>query len=344
MISSSESDGLKEQMEPSVAGKKIVVTGGAGFLGRVVVAKLRERGCGSGDIFVPRRAQMDLSKAEDVARMFDEARPQIVIHLAATVANQQGRGTAAESFCNNVLMSTQLMEAAGRRGVEKMVCLGSASSYPANASMPLRESDLFNGLPEASRAAHGIAKRLPWIHAQACRQQYGLRCIFLVPTNFYGPGDNFEEETSYVIPSLVRNFVEAAEAGAEEVVVRGTGCATRDFLHVEDCAEGIVLALEKCNGTEPVNLGSGTEVGIHEVARRVARLAGFEGRTLWDANSPDGPLRRVLDISRAQREFGFRARRNLPDGLAETIEWYRQERGRMRTSEMRGEKATASRA
>jgi GDP-L-fucose synthase len=344
MIPSSGANGLKEPMEPSVAGKKIVVTGGAGFLGRVVVAKLRERGCGSGDIFVPRRAQMDLSKAEDVARMFDEARPQIVIHLAATVANQQGRGTAAESFCNNVLMSTQLMEAAGRRGVEKMVCLGSASSYPANASMPLRESDLFNGLPEASRAAHGIAKRLPWIHALACRQQYGLRCIFLVPTNFYGPGDNFGEETSYVIPSLVRKFVEAAEAGAEEVVVRGTGCATRDFLHVEDCAEGIVLALEKYNGTEPVNLGSGTEVGIHEVARRVARVAGFEGRTLWDANYPDGPLRRVLDTSRAQREFGFRARRNLPDGLAETIEWYRQERGRMRASEMRGEKATASRA
>jgi GDP-L-fucose synthase len=331
-------------MESSVAGKKIVVTGGAGFLGRVVVAKLRERGCGSRDIFVPRRAQMDLTKAEDVARMFDEAQPQIVIHLAATVANQRGRGTAAESFCNNVLMSTQLMEAAARRGVEKMVCLGSASSYPANASMPLRESDLFNGLPEASRAAHGIAKRLPWIHAQACRQQYGLRCIFLVPTNFYGPGDNFEEETSYVIPSLVRKFVEAAEAGAEEVVVRGTGCATRDFLHVEDCAEGIVLALEKYNGAEPVNLGSGTEVGIHEVARRVARLAGFEGRTLWDANYPDGPLRRVLDISRAQREFGFRARRNLPDGLAETIEWYRQERVRRIGNFERGEKATASRA
>jgi GDP-L-fucose synthase len=331
-------------MEPGLVGKKIVVTGGAGFLGRVVVGKLRERGCGLNDIFVPRRAQMDLTRAEDVARMFDEAQPQIVIHLAATVVNPAGRGNAAESFCNNVLMSTLLTETTARYGVEKMVCLGSASSYPANASMPLRESDLFTGLPEASRAAHGIAKRLPWIHAQACRQQYGLRSIFLVPTNFYGPGDNFEEETSYVIPSLVRKFVDAAEAGAEEVVVKGTGCATRDFLHVEDCAEGIVLALEKYSGTDPVNLGSGTEVGIHEVARRVARLAGFEGRTLWNANYPDGPLRRVLDISRAQREFGFRARRNLPDGLAETVEWYQRDRVQGRRSEERSGKAIASRA
>src|ERR1700690_1680355 len=331
-------------MEPGLVGKKIVVTGGAGFLGRVVVGKLRERGCGLNDIFVPRRAQMDLTRAEDVARMFDEAQPQIVIHLAATVVNPAGRGNAAESFCNNVLMSTLLTETTARYGVEKMVCLGSASSYPANASMPLRESDLFTGLPEASRAAHGIAKRLPWIHAQACRQQYGLRSIFLVPTNFYGPGDNFEEETSYVIPSLVRKFVDAAEAGAEEVVVKGTGCATRDFLHVEDCAEGIVLALEKYSGTDPVNLGSGTEVGIHEVARRVARLAGFEGRTLWNANYPDGPLRRFLDISRAQREFGFRARRNLPDGLAETVEWYQRDRVQGRRSEERSGKAIASRA
>src|SRR5580704_4909901 len=239
-------------MEASLAGKKIVVTGGAGFLGRVVVGKLRERGCT--EVIVPRRAETDLTRGEDVERMFSEAEPQILIHLAATVANAAGRGNAAECFCANVLMSTQLMEAAAKRGIEKMVCVGSASSYPANASLPLRESDLFGGLPEASRVAHGVAKRLGWIQAQACRQQYGLRTIFLIPTNFYGPGDNFGEETSFVIPSLVRKFVEAAEAGAEEVTLRGTGCATRDFLHVEDCAEGILMALEKYTGAGPVNL------------------------------------------------------------------------------------------
>ena len=318
------------------------MTGGAGFLGHAVVRKLVERGCGAGEIVVPRRAHLDLSRASDVGRMFDEAQPHIVIHLAATVVNAAGRGNDAESFCNNVLMTTQIIETAAQRGIEKMVCIGSASSYPANASMPLRESDLFAGLPEASRMTHGIAKRLPWIQTQACRQQYGLKCIFLIPTNFYGPGDNFDAATSFVIPSLVRKFVEAAEANAETVTLRGTGSATRDFLHVDDCAEGILLALERHDGAEAVNLGSGTEVGIHEVARRVAKLAGFTGRILWDANYPDGPLRRALDISRAQREFGFRARRNLPEGLAETVEWYRGERGGMK--EQRREKAIASRA
>jgi GDP-L-fucose synthase len=259
--------------------------------------------------------------------MLDEAKPDLLLHLAATVDNPGEGGNAAASFCNNVLMSTQLMEAACQRGIEKMICLGSASSYPANAPIPLREQDLFTGLPEATRAAHGIAKRLPLIHAQACRQQYGFRCIFLIPTNLYGPGDNVDPETCYVIPSFVRKFMEAAASHAAEVVVRGTGRATRDFLHVDDCAEGILLALEKYDGVEAVNLGSGIEVRIDELALEIAALAGYAGRTVWDASYPDGPARRVLDIARAQREFGFRPRISLQEGLRRTVEWCRGTRG-----------------
>jgi GDP-L-fucose synthase len=310
-------------------GKRVVVTGGAGFLGQVVVRKLRERGCRG--IVVPRRATCDLTRRDCVTRMLDEVKPDFLLHLAATVDNPAGRGNAAASFCNNVLMSAQLMEVACQRGIEKMVCLGSASSYPANAPIPLREQDLFMGLPEPTRVAHGIAKRLPLIQAQACRQQYGFRCIFLIPTNFYGPGDNVDPETCYVIPSFVRKFMEAAESHAAEVVVRGTGGATRDFLYVDDCAEGILLALEKYDGVEPVNLGSGIEVRIDELALEIAVLAGYAGRIVWDASYPDGPARRVLDIARAQREFGFRPRISLQEGLRSTIEWCRETRDRSAT-------------
>lgn len=322
------------------AGKRVAVTGGAGFLGRVIVRKLRERGCR--EIAVPRRATCDLTRRNDVTRLLEEARPDLLLHLAASVDNPAGRGNAATSFCNNVLMTMQLIEAACRRGIEKMVCLGSASSYPSNAPIPVREEDLFAGLPEPTRAAHGIAKRLPLIHALACRQQYGFRCIFLIPTNFYGPGDNFDPETCYVIPALVRKFVAAAESHAAEVVVGGTGGATRDFLYVDDCAEGILLATEKYDGGEAVNLGSGIEVRIDQLALKIAELAGFSGRIVWDASYPGGPARRVLDITRAQREFGFRPRIGLQDGLRETIAWYRATRGR-RASETEEEKAFASR-
>jgi GDP-L-fucose synthase len=314
-----------EQKSNFFAGKRVVVTGGAGFLGHVVARKLREHGCR--EIFIPRRATCDLTRWDCVTRMLDEAKPDFLLHLAATVDNPAGRGNAAASFCNNVLMSTQLMEAACQRGIEKMVCLGSASSYPANAPIPLREQDLFTGLPEPTRAAHGIAKRLPLIHAQACRRQYGFRCIFLIPTNFYGPGDNVDPETCYVIPSFVRKFVEAAESHAAEVVMRGTGRATRDFLHVDDCAEGILLALEKYDGAEAVNLGSGIEVRIGELALEIAALAGYAGRIVWDANYPDGSVRRVLDIARAQREFGFRPRISLQEGLRGTVKWCCETRG-----------------
>jgi GDP-L-fucose synthase len=324
----------------SLGGKKIVVTGGAGFLGRAVVRQLADRNCR--EIIMPRRASCDLRRSDDIARLLDSARPDYLLHLAATVDNTVGGANVAASFSDNVLMSTQLIEAAAHRGLKKMICLGSASSYPACAPMPLREQDLFSGLPEASRAAHGVAKRLPLIQAQACRRQYGLLCIFLIPTNFYGPGDNFDAETSYVIPSLIRRFVEAAESETPEVVLRGTGCATRDFLHVEDCAAGILLALERYDRPEPVNLGSGTEIAIGELAERVAGLVGYAGRIVWDAKYPDGPVRRVLDTTRATAGFGFRAGRSLQEGLRETIEWYRATR-RQNVLEF-GARALASRA
>jgi GDP-L-fucose synthase len=301
--------------------KRIVVTGGAGFLGRYVVDKLKERGCR--DISIPRRSSFDLSRWDDIERLFEQARPHLLLHLAATVDNPAGHRNVASSYYNNVLMTTQLIEAASRHGVEKMICIGSASSYPPNAPFPLCEQDLFKGLPDASREAHGIAKRLAWIQARAYRQQYGFHCVFLIPTNFYGPGDNFDPKSSYVIPSLIRKFIEASETGSDEVVIGGSGCATRDFLHVDDCAEGIILALERYSGADAINLGSGIEIGIHELARKIARATNYTGRILWDPTYPDGPTRRVLDITRAQRELGFKAKKNLNEGLAETVEWYR---------------------
>jgi GDP-L-fucose synthase len=302
-------------------GRRIAVTGGAGFLGRVVVRKLQERGCA--EVTIPRRASCDLSRWDHIEQLFEKYRPHLLLHLAATVDSPAEDRDVAQSFYNNVMMTTQLMEASSRHGVEKMICIGSASSYPANAPLPLREQDLFQGLPDAGRAIHGIAKRLPFIQAQAYRRQYGFHCVFLIPTNFYGPGDNFEPKTSYVIASLIRTLVQAADTGATEIVIGGSGCATRDFIHVEDCAEAIVLALEHYSGGDAVNLGSGIEVSIHELARKIAHVTGYTGRIQWDPSYPEGTMRRVLDVARAQEEFGFRARRGLADGLVETVEWYR---------------------
>jgi len=303
------------------AGKRVVVTGGAGFLGRVVVRKLREVGCR--EVAVPRRADCDLTRRENIECLLSAARPDLVIHLAARVDNSPSQTEAAAYFYDNVLMSAQLLDAVARRGIEKLTIAGSAASYPASAALPLREADLFAGLPEASREAHGVAKRLPLIHAQACRRQYGLRFAFLIAGNLYGPGDNFDPRTSYVIPSLVRTFVEAAESGRSEVTLRGSGTITRDFLHVEDCAEAILLAAAFYDSDDAVNLGSGVEVRMSDLAARIAQLAGYGGTISWSASRTDGTPRRMLDTQRAARAFGFRARRNLDDGLREVIESYR---------------------
>jgi GDP-L-fucose synthase len=232
-------------------GRRIAVSGGPGSLGRVVVRKLHERGCT--DLTVPRRATCDLSRWDHIEQFFDKCRLHLLLHLAATVDNPASHRDVAESFYNNAMMAMQVIEASSRHGVEKMICIGSASSYPANALVPLREQDLFKGLPDPARAVRGIAKRLPLIQAQAYRQQHGFHCVFLIPTNFYGPGDNFEPKTSYVIASLIRKFVNAVDTGATEIVIGGIGCATRDFIHVEDCAEGILLALEHYRSGDAVN-------------------------------------------------------------------------------------------
>jgi GDP-L-fucose synthase len=310
-------------------GKRVVMTGGAGFLGRVMAEKLVQLGCG--EVVVVRRTACDLSRREEIQRLLKRARPELILQLAGWGNLAVKAAEAADRLYSSVLMTTELIEAACREGVQKMAILGNISCYPAGAPVPLREKDLFNGLPEASHAAEGVAKRLALLQAQAYREQYGFRCIFLIATNTYGPGDNFEPGTSRVIPTLIRKFVEAVETGAEEVSVGGTGSPTRDFLHVEDCAEGILQALERYDGTEALNLGSGREMGIHELARSIARLTGYSGRILWDASYADGPTRRVLDAGRAQREIGFRARVKLQDGLRETIEWYRAQRGREQT-------------
>jgi len=329
-----------EPAGPSFREKRILVTGGAGLLGRAVVRELFEQGYR--EIYVPRGASANGSGAEDVTRLFNETRPHIVVHLALAPDEAGWRGHAAECFASHVVRNTRMMDTACRRGVEKMLCVASSAVYPASAPAPLREKDVFNGVPEPAAAVAGTVERLALVHAQACREEFGFPCVYLIASNIYGLNDNFDPETAPLVSQLIRKFVEAAETGAREVTLAGTGCATRDFLHADDCAEGIRLALERYDGAEAVNLASGIEVGIHELARRIARLAGYTGQILWDASKQDGPPRRVFDPSRAAKEFGFRARKALQDGLYETVEWYRSMRARSEPEPRR--MAAASRA
>ncbi len=300
----------------------ILVTGGGGFLGSHLVERLRDDGH---DCFVARRRDYDLTVAADAARLFDDARPDLVFHLAAEVGGiGANRDNPGRYWYANLLMGTNILEQARLTGVGKLVLLGTICSYPKFAPVPFREDDLWNGYPEETNAPYGVAKKALLVGAQAYREQYGLNSIYLLPVNLYGPRDNFDLETSHVIPALVRKMIEARE-GRGEVVLWGDGSPTREFLFVEDCAEGIRLAAERYDRPEPVNLGTGEEISIRELAELVRDLTGYHGEIVWDTSKPNGQPRRKLDVSRAERLFGFKARTSLRDGIERTVAWYEAE-------------------
>lgn len=301
--------------------KKIAVTGGGGFLGSHLVAKLKEK---SGGVFVPRSAEYDLRRAENIDRMYDDAAPDIVIHLAAIVggigANSKSPGSF---FYDNLIMGAQLIEMGRLRGLEKFVALGTVCCYPKFTPTPFSEDDIWNGYPEETNAPYGLAKKMMLVQGQAYRQQYGFNTIFLVPVNLYGPGDNFDPNTSHVIPALIKKCFDAVETGAKEIEVWGTGTASREFLFVDDCADAIIAATEKYNGSEPVNIGSGMEISIKNLVELIAEISGFKGDIRWDSTKPDGQPRRNINVERAKKEFGFSATTNFREGLIKTIDWYR---------------------
>ncbi|HXF93565.1 MAG TPA: GDP-L-fucose synthase [Nitrospiraceae bacterium] len=304
--------------------KRVLVTGGAGFLGSFVVEKLRQRG--AKEVFVPRSRDYDLVHMEAVERVYRDARPEVVIHLAARVGGiGANRANPGRFFYENLMMGVQMMEAGRRVGIEKFVAVATICSYPKFTPVPFREEDLWNGYPEETNAPYGLAKKMLLVQSLAYRQQYGFNAIVLFPVNLYGPRDNFDPETSHVIPALIRKCLEARARGDETITVWGTGTPTREFLYVEDAAEGILLAAERYNKSDPVNLGSGFELSIKDLVDLIVKLTGFEGRVVWDPTKPDGQPRRRLDVSRAEKEFGFRARISFQEGLRKTIDWYRKE-------------------
>jgi len=313
-------------MKNSIADKRICVTGAEGFLGKRVVKQLLANGCRN--VFEARHRDFDLVCGDDVERLYREVKPQILIHLAALVggigANRENPG---RFFYENIMMGVQLIEGARLHSVEKYVQLGTVCAYPKFAAVPFKEDELWNGYPEETNAPYGIAKKALLVQAQGYRDQYGLNAIYLLPVNLYGPGDSVDLASSHVIPAIIRKCVEAVEHGEPTIEVWGTGSATREFLYIDDAAEGIVLAAENYNGREPVNLGSGREITIRDLVHLIAKESGFTGEIVWDATKPDGQPRRFLDVSRATELFGFRARTDFADGLRHTIEWYRHRCG-----------------
>lgn len=330
--------------------KRVIVTGGAGFLGSFIVKKLVARG--AADILVPRIEHYNLVKHDDICRLLDDATlsldrrpahltqagfqplafsPQpsdlVILHLAARVGGiGANREHPADFFYDNLMMGVELLHQAWQRGAGKFVALGTVCAYPKFTPVPFREDDLWNGYPEETNAPYGLAKKMLLVQAQAYRQQYGFNAIFLLPVNLYGPGDNFDPASSHVIPALIRKCFEAQERGENEIVVWGDGSPTREFLYVEDAAEGILLAAEKYNGADPVNLGSGYEISIKNLVEMISRLTGFKGKLAWDTSKPNGQPRRGLDVSRAEKYFGFRAVTPFEEGLRQTIDWYKQNR------------------
>jgi GDP-L-fucose synthase len=316
-------------------GRRVIVTGGAGFLGRFVTQKLRERGVT--DIFVPRIEDYNLVQAEDIRRMYGDGmggkdpRQVLVIHLAANVG---GIGAnldhPADFFYDNLMMGVELMHQAYKNGIGKFVAIGTVCAYPKFTPVPFKETDLWEGYPEETNAPYGMAKKMMLVQAGAYRQQYGFNAIFLLPVNLYGPGDNFNLKTSHVIPALIRKAVEAKHRGDEELPLWGDGSPTREFLYVEDAAEGIVTAAQAYNGPEPVNLGSGHEISIRELAEMVARMTGFTGKLVWQTDRPNGQPRRALDTSRALEYFGWRAAMPFEEGMRRTIDWFQEHQSEIR--------------
>jgi len=305
--------------------KRIAVTGAAGFLGHAILEGLERRGCRAP--FAPRRELYDLRTEDGVSRFLADGRPEVLIHLAAVVggigANRKNPG---RFFYDNLIMGTRLIEAARRAGVAKFVCIGTICAYPKLTPVPFREDDLWGGYPEETNAPYGLAKKILLTQLQAYREEYGFNGVYLLPVNLYGPRDNFDLESSHVIPALIRKCVEARDAGAPSVTCWGTGEATREFLYVDDCAEAILLATERYAEGDPVNLGAGKEITIRRLAETIARLTGYAGELVWDRSKPDGQPRRCLDTSRAAERFGFTAQTSLDDGLKTTIEWYEKSR------------------
>ena len=303
--------------------QRIVVTGGAGFLGRRLQAALREAGASDDRVLVPTIENYDLTREADVERMYADTRPTVVIHLAAEVGGiGANRASPGRFFYANMAMGLHLIEHARRAGLAKFVQIGTICAYPKFTPVPFREEELWNGYPEETNAPYGIAKKALLVMLQAYRQQYGLNGIYLLPVNLYGPGDNFDPRTSHVIPALIRKFVEARDSGEPQVVVWGTGSATREFLYVDDCARAIVLAAERYDGPEPVNVGAGFEISIRDLAEKIRDLTGYTGRIVWDTTKPDGQPRRCLDTTRAAELFGFRAEMDFEEGLRRTVTWW----------------------
>jgi GDP-L-fucose synthase len=304
---------------------RILVTGGSGFLGRHVLAALSQRGYRH--VLAPSHAEFDLTRESDVHACLEQTRPDVVIHLAAVVGGiGANRARPGEFFYQNLIMGALLMEQARVQGVNKFVSIGTICSYPKLTPTPFHEDDLWNGYPEETNAPYGLAKKMLLVQGQAYQQQYGFRVIFLLPVNLYGPGDNFDPRSSHVIPALVRKCIEAREAGGDHITVWGTGTPTREFLYVADCAEGIIAAMERYDDPDPVNLGSGREISIADLARLVAEATGFRGEIRFDPSQPDGQPRRRLDTSRARERFGWQATTDFQTGLTATVEWYESQR------------------
>jgi GDP-L-fucose synthase len=310
-------------MNSSLVNSRIWITGGTGFLGQVLKEKLRKRGCQY--IFATGRREGDLTEGRSILSLLRETRPNVIIHLAAVVGGIGANSEhPADFFYQNLMMGAQLMHESWKAGVQKFVAIGTICAYPKFTPTPFKEDDLWNGYPEETNAPYGLAKKMLLVQSQAYRQQYGWNSIYLLPVNLYGPGDNFDPASSHVIPALIKKFVDAQNAGEDHIVAWGDGSPTREFLYIDDAAEGIILAAENYDKPDPVNIGSGMEISIKDLTETIARHVGFKGEIRWDTSKPNGQPRRLLDVSRAQKEFGFKAQMSFDEGLRRTVEWYRK--------------------